>query len=224
MPSHDGSTVNVITALAPLPHPGFSRSSPRSSRTSVSASTCRTATPPPARFRPRPRPAPPIRSWNSRCWTSTAGYQVRTGANEPRVTVPLNDHIDYEGGVVTRIDNLSGERPFGNYLVSTLNLDILEVSFRNATRWKIAGDADAAGDWCIASSHSSGDGRKRRVQKSALAYLLSSGALFAPISDAATPPSSRCRQQTQAVIDPGGTFACIARPGAGLCAGRTDRA
>ena len=25
MPSHDGSTVRVITALAPLPHPRFSR-------------------------------------------------------------------------------------------------------------------------------------------------------------------------------------------------------
>ena len=31
----------------------------------------------------------------------------------------------------------SGERPFGNDLDPTLNLDILEVSFRNFTRWKI---------------------------------------------------------------------------------------
>jgi hypothetical protein len=65
------------------------------------------------------------------------GYQVREGANEPRVTVPLNDHIDYEGGVVTWIDNIKGERPYGNDLDPTLNLDILEVSFRNLTRWKI---------------------------------------------------------------------------------------
>jgi hypothetical protein len=28
-----------------------------------------------------------------------AGYQVRSGANEPRVTVPLNDNVDYEGVV-----------------------------------------------------------------------------------------------------------------------------
>ena len=60
-----------------------------------------------------------------------AGYQVTEGANEPKVTVPLNDNIDYEGGVVTWIDNLAGERPFGNDLDPTLNLDILEVSFRN---------------------------------------------------------------------------------------------
>ncbi len=66
-----------------------------------------------------------------------AGYQVRDGANEPKVTVPLNDNIDYEGGVVTWIDNLKGERPFGNDLDPTLNLDILEVSFRNLARWKI---------------------------------------------------------------------------------------
>ena len=66
-----------------------------------------------------------------------AGLQVREGANEPRVTVALNDHIDYEGGVVTWIDNLSGDRPYGNDLDPTLNLDILEVSFRNLSRWKI---------------------------------------------------------------------------------------
>jgi hypothetical protein len=51
--------------------------------------------------------------------------------------VPLNDHIDYDGGVVTWVDNLAGERPFGNDLDPTLNLDILEVSFRNFARWKI---------------------------------------------------------------------------------------
>ena len=43
----------------------------------------------------------------------------------------------YEGGVVTWIDNLAGERPYGNDLDPTLNLDILEVSFRNLARWKI---------------------------------------------------------------------------------------
>jgi hypothetical protein len=51
--------------------------------------------------------------------------------------VPLNDNIDYHGGVVTWIDNLKGERPFGNDLDPTLNLDILEVSFRNCVKWRI---------------------------------------------------------------------------------------
>ena len=55
-------------------------------------------------------------------------------ANEPRVTVPLNDNIDYDGGIVTWIDNLAGERPYGNDLDPTLNLDVLEVSFPQSAR------------------------------------------------------------------------------------------
>ncbi len=51
--------------------------------------------------------------------------------------MPINDNIDYDGGVVTWIDNAAGERPFGNDLDPTLNLDILEVSFRNLARWKV---------------------------------------------------------------------------------------
>ena len=51
--------------------------------------------------------------------------------------MPLNDNIDYEGAVVTWIDNLAGDRPYGNDLDPTLNLDILEVSFRNLARWKV---------------------------------------------------------------------------------------
>ncbi|MBC7018239.1 hypothetical protein G6O44_26310, partial [Salmonella enterica subsp. enterica serovar Enteritidis] len=62
---------------------------------------------------------------------------VRAGVNAPRVTVPLNDNIDHEGGIVTWIDNLAGERPCGNDLDPTLNLDVLEVSFRNLARWKV---------------------------------------------------------------------------------------
>jgi len=66
-----------------------------------------------------------------------AGYQVRSGDNDPRVTVPINDNIEFEGGVATWIDSLAGDRPYGNDLDPTLNLDILEVSFRNLSRWKV---------------------------------------------------------------------------------------
>jgi len=38
VPSHDGSTVSVVTALAPLPHPRFSNSLPRIKQDLVSAS------------------------------------------------------------------------------------------------------------------------------------------------------------------------------------------
>ncbi len=112
-------------------------SSPRSSRTSASASMCPIATPPPVRSRRRPRPARPIRSSTSRCSTSMPAIRSAAAPTTPLVTVPLNDNIDYDGGVVTWIDNAAGERPFGNDLDPTFNLDILEVSFRNLSRWKV---------------------------------------------------------------------------------------
>jgi hypothetical protein len=134
---HDGRAVSVITALAPLPHPRFSRFFaqikqdlgfgiyvPDCDTTACAFSAATQA------GSADPILAQPLIDFY-------AGYQVRDGANEPRVTVPLNDNIDYEGGVVTWIDNLAGERPFGNDLDPTLNLDILEVSFRNLGRWKI---------------------------------------------------------------------------------------
>jgi hypothetical protein len=137
VPSHDGSTVNVVTALAPLPHPRFSKFFsqikqdlgfgiyvPDCDTTACAFSAATQA------GSDDPILAQPLLDFYR-------GYQVRRGANEPRVTVPLNDHIDYEGGVVTWIDNLAGERPFGNDLDPTLNLDILEVSFRNVARWQI---------------------------------------------------------------------------------------
>ena len=35
------------------------------------------------------------------------------------------------------LENLDGERPYGNDLDPTLNLDVLEASFRNLARWKV---------------------------------------------------------------------------------------
>ncbi len=70
-----------------------------------------------------------------------AAYQVNAAANRALITVPLNDTIAFEGGVATWLQNLTGERPFGNDLDPTLNLDVLEVSFRNHVRWRIVDDA-----------------------------------------------------------------------------------
>jgi hypothetical protein len=133
----DGRPVTVITALAPLPHPRFSRFFshikqdlgfgvyvPDSDTTACSFSAATQA------GSDDPILDQPLLDFY-------AGLQVDGGANEPRVTVPLNDNIDYDGGVVTWIDNAAGERPFGNDLDPTLNLDILEVSFRNLVRWKV---------------------------------------------------------------------------------------
>ncbi|BAL73687.1 hypothetical protein [Bradyrhizobium cosmicum] len=133
----DGARFNVITALAPAPHPRFSRFFAQikqelgfgvyvpdcdTTACSISAATQAGCS--------DPIIDQPLLDFYS-------AYQVRAGVNEPRVTVPINDNIDYEGGVATWIDNLKGERPYGNDLDPTLNLDILEVSFRNLARWKI---------------------------------------------------------------------------------------
>ena len=135
--ARDGSPVTVITALAPPPHPRFSRFFshikqdlgfgiyvPDGDTTVCSFSAATQA-----------GSNDPI--LDQPLLDLCAGLQVDGGANEPLVTVPLNDNIDYDGGVVTWIDNAAGERPFGNDIDPTLNLDILEVSFRNLARWKV---------------------------------------------------------------------------------------
>jgi hypothetical protein len=137
VPAQDGSTVSVITALAPLPHPRFSRFFAQIKQDlgfGVYVPDCDTTA---CAFSAATQAGSDDPILDQPLLDFYAGYQVGGGANEPKVTVPLNDNIDYEGGIVTWIDNLRGERPFGNDLDPTLNLDILEVSFRNLARWKI---------------------------------------------------------------------------------------
>jgi hypothetical protein len=133
----DGSTVSVITALAPLPHPRFSRFFAQIKQDlgfGIYVPDCDTTA---CSFSAASQAGCTDPILDQPLLDFYAGYQVEAGVNEPRVTVPLNDNIDYAGGVVTWIDNLKGERPFGNDLDPTLNLDILEVSFRNFARWQI---------------------------------------------------------------------------------------
>ena len=135
--SLDGSTVSVVTALAPLPHPRFSRFFAQIKQDlgfGIYVPDCDTTA---CAFSAATQAGSTDPILEQPLLDFYAGYQVRSGANEPRVTVRLNDHVDYEGGVATWIDNLDGARPYGNDLDPTLNLDILEVSFRNLSRWKI---------------------------------------------------------------------------------------
>ncbi|MBR0756532.1 hypothetical protein JQ604_30505 [Bradyrhizobium jicamae] len=137
VPSHDGSNVRVITALAPGKHPRFSRFFAQIKQDlgfGIYVPDCDTTA---CSFSAATQAGSNDPILDQPLLDFYRGYQVRAGANEPRVTVPLNDNIDYEGGVVTWIDNLNGDRPYGNDLDPTLNLDILEVSFRNLSRWKI---------------------------------------------------------------------------------------
>jgi hypothetical protein len=135
--AQDGRSVSVVTALAPLPHPRFSRFFAQIKQDlgfGVYVPDCDTTA---CSFSAATQAGSDNPILEQPLLDFYAGYQVGGGANEPLVTVPLNDHIDYEGGVVTWIDNAAGDRPFGNDLDPTLNLDILEVSFRNLARWKI---------------------------------------------------------------------------------------
>jgi hypothetical protein len=135
--AQDGRTVSVITALAPLPHPRFSRFFSHIKQDlgfGIYVPDCDTTA---CAFSAATQAGAEHPILDQPLLDFYAGYQVGGGVNEPKVTVPLNDSIDYEGGVVTWIDNIRGERPFGNDLDPTLNLDILEVSFRNLARWKI---------------------------------------------------------------------------------------
>jgi hypothetical protein len=135
--SLDGSTVRVVTALAPLPHPRFSRFFAQIKQDlgfGVYVPDCDTTA---CAFSAATQAGSTDPILDQPLLDFYAGYQVRSGANEPLVTVPLNDHVDYEGGIATWIDSISGERPYGNDLDPTLNLDVLEVSFRNLVRWKV---------------------------------------------------------------------------------------
>jgi hypothetical protein len=133
----DGRDVDVITALAPPPHPRFSRFFAQIKQElgfGIYVPDCDTTA---CAFSAATQAGASYAILSQPLLDFYAGYQVGGGANAPLVTVPINDNIDYDGGVVTWIDNLAGERPFGNDLDPTLNLDILEVSFRNLGRWRV---------------------------------------------------------------------------------------
>ena len=133
----DGRDYDVVTAIAPAPHPQFSRFFAQIKQTlgfglyvpdcDTTACAFSAATQAGSNDPILDQPLPDFYT----------GYQVKAGANAPKVTVAINDHIDYDGAIVTWIDNINGDRPYGNDLDPTLNLDVLEASFRNLARWKI---------------------------------------------------------------------------------------
>ena len=222
VPAHDGTTVNVITALAPLPHPRFSRFFAQIKQDlgfGIYVPDCDTTA---CSFSAATQAGSTDPILDQPLLDFYRGYQVRAGANEPRVTVPLNDNIDYDGGVVTWIDNLAGERPYGNDLDPTLNLDILEVSLPQPGALEDSRDAVAAGD---------GPAHHRLP-----AQLAESGAFTNPRSHIYYLPELYCAYfgrcyaafmalplAAQRAIDPDGAFALHPRPRARLCRRRPDR-
>jgi hypothetical protein len=135
--AREGNIVSVVTALAPHPHPRFSRFFAQIKQElgfGIYVPDCDTTA---CSFSAATQTGSTDPILDQPLLDFYAGYQVGSGANEPLVTVPLNDNVDYDGGIVTWIDNLAGDRPYGNDLDPTLNLDVLEVSFRNCSRWRV---------------------------------------------------------------------------------------
>ena len=135
--SHDGTRVQVVTALAPPPHPRFSKFFAEIKEKlgfGIYVPDCDTTA---CSFSAAIQAGSTDPILDQPLLDFYAGYQVKPSSNEPLVTVPMNDNIDYNGAIATWIDNLKGQRPYGNDLDPTLNLDVLEVSFRNCARWKV---------------------------------------------------------------------------------------
>jgi hypothetical protein len=107
VPSHDGSTVNVITALAPLPHPRFSKFFSQIKQDlgfGIYVPDCDTTA---CAFSAATQAGSDDPILEQPLLDFYRGLQVREGANEPRVTVPLNDNVDYEGGIRRSISTSS---------------------------------------------------------------------------------------------------------------------
>ncbi len=135
--ARDGRAFDVITALAPSPHPRFSRYFSEIKEKlgfGTYVPDCDTTA---CSFSAASQAGVIDSVLDQPLLDFYAGYQVGRGRNAPLITVPLNENIDYDGAIATWIDNLAGERPYGNDLDPTLNLDVLEVSFRNLKRWQV---------------------------------------------------------------------------------------
>jgi hypothetical protein len=206
--SADGTTFSVVTALAPPPHPRFSRYFSQIKEElgfGIYVPDCDTTA---CSFSAATQAGSDDPILNQPLLDFYTTYQVKSGSNEPLVTVPLNDNIEYDGAIATWIDNLAGERPYGNDLDPTLNLDVLEVSFRNCDRWKILETPSRletvhriiAFQRGIAESGAFADPRSHIYYLPEL-YSAYFGRCYAAFR--ALPPA------TQRIIDPNDTFAVI---------------
>jgi len=134
---YNGTTIDVVTALAPPPHSRFSKYFAQAKQElgfGIYLPDCDTTA---CAFSAATQAGSRDPILDQPLLDLYADYQVGGGTNAPLITVPLNENVDYDGGIATWIDNLAGERPFGNDLDPTLNLDVLEVSFRNLQRWRV---------------------------------------------------------------------------------------
>src|SRR4029453_19374595 len=112
--AREGTKFSVAPALAPPPHPRFSRFFSQIKEElgfGVYVPDCDTTA---CSFSAATQAGSDDPILNQPLLDFYTSYQVRSGSNEPLVTVPMNDNIDYDGAIATWIDNLAGERPYGN--------------------------------------------------------------------------------------------------------------
>ena len=178
VPSHDGSTVRVITALAPLPHPRFSRFFAQIKQDlgfGIYVPDCDTTA---CSFSAATQAGSTDPILDQPLLDFYRGYQVREGANEPRVTVPLERQHRLRGRR-RHLDRQSRGRPaLRQRPRSHAQSRHSRSLFPESKALEDFGDAVAAGDGASHHRLPAAAGRKRRVQKSALAHLLSAGTLL----------------------------------------------
>ena len=133
----DGKPFDVITAIAPQPHVRINRFFARVKTDlgfSIYVPDCDTTA---CSFSAAARSGSQEPMLDQPLIDFYAGYQVGQRDCRDMLTVPINDTIEFDGAILTWIENLDGVRPFGNDVDPTLNLDVLDACFRHCERWRI---------------------------------------------------------------------------------------
>ena len=178
VPSHDGSTVRVVTALAPLPHPRFSKFFSQIKQDlgfGIYVPDCDTTA---CSFSAATQAGSTDPILDQPLLDFYRGYQVREGANEPRVTVPLERQCRLRGRR-RHLDRQSrGRAALRQRPRSDAQSRHPRSQLSQSRALEDHRDAAAAGDGASHHRFPAAAGGKRRVQESALAYLLPAGTLL----------------------------------------------
>ena len=221
--AQDGRRVSVITALAPLPHPRFSRFFaqikqdlgfgvyvPDCDTTACAFSAATQA----GSDRSDPRPA-------------AAGFLCRLPGPRRRQRAQGDGAAQRQHRLRRRRRHLDRQSRGRTAVRQRPRSDAQSRHPRSqlpqSRRWKMLETPAAAGDGAAASSASRSGWRQAARSPIRARISIICRSFIAPISAAATRPSSRCRAAARQAIDPDGAFELIRTQGAGLCAGRADR-
>ncbi len=188
----DGRAFNVVTAIAPPPHPRFSRFFTEIKQDlgfGVYVPDCDTTA---CAFSAATQAGSDDPMLDQPLLDFYAGYQVSGGANEPKVTVPINDNIDYEGGVVTWIDSIRRRTALRQRPRPDAQSRRSRSQLPQSRPLEDPRDAAAAGYGASASSRSSGGWLPAARSPIRARTSIICRSCTAPISAAATRRSWRC--------------------------------